>query len=98
MKVAILYRPNSEHETRVNNFVRDYRMMKGYEGKFDLVDLNTREGMATASLYDITAYPAFLALSDDGQLQQVWQGENVPMLNEIDAYASGSSMRFVSRV
>jgi hypothetical protein len=39
-----------------------------------------------AKVYDITQYPAFLAIKDDGQLEQMWQGEMMPLMNEIDYY------------
>jgi hypothetical protein len=39
-----------------------------------------------AKVYDITQYPAFLAIKDDGQLEQMWQGESMPMMNELDYY------------
>jgi aromatic ring-cleaving dioxygenase len=51
-----------------------------------MYDLNTRDGYATASLYDIMQHPAVLALADDGQLLQLWVGENLPLINEVMYY------------
>lgn len=55
--------------------------------KVELVNLDTRDGAATASLYDIVRYPALLALSDDGQLIRSWEGEQLPLVSEVASYA-----------
>ena len=55
--------------------------------KLTLYDLNTRDGSAVASLYDIVRYPAVLAMTDNGQFLQMWQGDLLPMMNEIMYYA-----------
>lgn len=82
----MLYRPNSEHARRVEDFVRDFnRNYVNY--KLELQDLNTRDGAATASLYDVMRYPAVLALTNDGQLLKEWEGESLPLLSEVSYYA-----------
>jgi hypothetical protein len=40
-----------------------------------------------AKLYGVYAYPAILAVSHDGSLQQLWQDEQLPLMQELDAYA-----------
>jgi hypothetical protein len=84
MKIVVLYRPNTEHAGKVQDFVRDYKQLKHRE--LSLLSLDTVEGDGLAKLYDITQYPAFLAIKDDGQLEQVWQGESRPLMNELDYY------------
>lgn len=84
MKVVVLYRSQSEHERMVLDFERDYESLTGRS--LTLYDLNTRDGAAMASLYDVVNYPAVLALADNGQLLQIWQGEVLPMMNEIIYY------------
>jgi hypothetical protein len=84
MKVVVLYRPRSEQEGKVLDFARDYKQLRNRE--FNLVSLDTVEGDNMAKVYDITQYPAFLAIKDDGQLEQMWQGENLPLMNELDYY------------
>lgn len=86
MKVMILYRPNSEHDTLVHQFARDVKRTSNKDLEF--VDLNTRDGAATASLYDIIEYPAIVAVSDEGVLQKAWQGMQLPLIEEISYYAS----------
>ena len=85
MKVLILYRPNSEHDTLVHNFARDVERSSSKELEF--VSLNTKDGAATASLYDIVEYPAIVAISDEGILQKSWQGKQLPLIDEVSYYA-----------
>ncbi len=90
MKVVVLYHPKSDHGGTVEDYARDYRMLK--DGKeLDLVSLETVEGAQMAKLYDVTIYPAVLALADDGSLHDSWQGLPLPLMNEIDAYTVGQS-------
>lgn len=84
MKVAVLYRSNSEQERSVLNFERDYKHITGRP--LSLLDVNTRDGWAMASLYDIVRYPAVLAIDTNGQLLQLWDGENLPLMNEVMYY------------
>lgn len=85
MKVAVLYRSNSEHERSVLDYERDFEHRTGRS--FTMYDVNTRDGAAMASLYDIMQYPSILALADDGQLMQMWQGEHLPLINEVTYYS-----------
>lgn len=81
--MLILYRPQSEHSTEVESYVRDFE--RAYESgkRLELMSLDTRDGAATASLYDIVAYPAILALADDGSVLNVWQGKPLPLMGEV---------------
>lgn len=84
MKVAVLYRSQSEQERPVLEFQRDYSRQTGRQ--LSLYDLNTRDGWSLASLYDVVQYPAVLATSNDGSLLQMWQGDNLPLMNEVMYY------------
>ncbi len=87
MKLLVLYRPNSEHATEVELYVRDFE--RGYEAgkRVELISLDSRDGAATASMYDIVSYPAILALADDGSVLSVWQGKPLPLMSEVAGYA-----------
>jgi hypothetical protein len=89
MKVIMLYRPNSEHETRVTSYLRDVQHQTGHE--LELVSLDTREGAEMAELYGIVDYPAVLATSSDGVLRKEWQGESLPIISELSYYLTDSS-------
>ena len=86
MKLLIVYRPNSEHATTAETFMRDFERQVSGDFKTEVVDLNTREGAATASLYDIVQYPAVLVTTDDGQVLRMWQDEMLPLMNEVSSY------------
>ena len=84
MRVAVLYRSRSEQERKVLEFERDYAHITGRQ--LSLMDVNTRDGWSMASLYDVVQYPAVLAIADDGQLIRLWEGENLPLMNEVMYY------------
>ncbi|MET1033195.1 MAG: hypothetical protein ABWX94_01725 [Candidatus Saccharimonadales bacterium] len=86
MKVLVLYRPNSEHATNVETFVRDFEHQHNPGSKVELVSVNTRDGTATASLYDIWSFPTIIAVSEDGRMMNMWQGEPLPLMNEVAGY------------
>lgn len=86
MKVLILYRPNSEHATVVESFVRDFQHQHDMGNRVDLVSINTREGSATAALYDIWQFPTIMAVGDDGRMLNMWQGEPLPLMDEVIGY------------
>jgi len=87
VKLLILYRPDSDHSTDIESFVRDFQHRFDVGRKIEMVSLNTRDGAATASLYDVMSYPAILALADDGSVLNVWQGVPLPLMNEVAGYA-----------
>jgi hypothetical protein len=88
MKVLILYRPNSEHGRVIEDFIRDYKN-RHEEGKLEVLDIDSRDGSATASLYGIIQYPAILALRNDGSLLKYWEGTTLPMMDEVAYYTFG---------
>jgi hypothetical protein len=49
--------------------------------------LSTRDGAATATIYDITDYPAIMALADDGRPLNIWQGRPLPLMDEVAGYS-----------
>lgn len=87
MRVLILYRPTSEHARTIQEFVREFQRREPAR-RVELMNLDTREGAAIATLYDVMQYPAILATTDDGQMLQWWQGEPLPLMNEVAAYAT----------
>jgi hypothetical protein len=91
MKVLILYRPESEHSSHVESFVRDFQHQHDMGDKVELVSVNTRDGAATATLYDIWAFPGIIVIASDGRALNTWQGEPLPLMSEVAGYAYSSS-------
>jgi hypothetical protein len=86
MKVIILYRPNSEHGRLVEEFIRDFQL-RHQSHHLEVINVDTRDGSATATLYDVVEYPAIMVLQTDGNIQKIWQGGSLPMMDEVAAYA-----------
>jgi hypothetical protein len=86
MKVLILYRPNSEHGRLIEDFIREYQR-RHQSDHLEVMSLDTREGSATATLYDIMQYPAILVIQTDGYVQKIWQGDSLPLMDEVASYA-----------
>lgn len=85
MKVLILYRPNSEHARLIEDFIHEYQAR--HPDHLEVLSLDTREGSATATLYDVMQYPAILVVHTDGFVQKIWQGDSLPLMDEVASYA-----------
>ena len=84
----VLYHIKSEHGGIVQDYAHDYSRFKGKE--LELLSLETKEGAEMARLYDVTTYPAVVAIADDGIMQQIWQGLPLPLMDEVSAYFNQS--------
>lgn len=85
MQIIFLYRPQSEHSSKVTDYKRD--LLSRYpEIKTKDIDIDSREGMNMANLYDIVRYPAILVITNDGQLINFWQDEIFPTKDELVSY------------
>lgn len=87
MKLLILYRQRSEHATGVEAFINEFKQRHA-NGRLEVLDADSREGIATATLYDIMGYPAILALRDDGSVLKSWEGAMLPLMDEVAYYAA----------
>ncbi len=87
MKILVLYRPNSEHSRVVDDFIRDYQR-NHQSDHLEVLSLDTKEGSAMAELYDIMQYPAIMVIQNDGGVQKIWQGDSLPLMDEVAAYAT----------
>ncbi len=86
MKVVILYRPNSEHARGIETFMHDFGHRYG-DIKIEVIDVDTREGTALSSLYDLMQHPCILAMAGDGSLLKSWVGQELPLMDEVASYA-----------
>lgn len=86
MKVLILYRSNSEHGRSVEDFIRDFKTQHTGQ-RLEVLDIDTRDGDAMASLYDVVQYPTVIALRDDGSVLKIWDGGTLPLMDDIAYYS-----------
>ena len=82
----MLYRTNSEHATSVEAYLRDFYSRTGKE--LTTIDVDTPEGAELCKLYDIVQYPAILVTDSNGNLQNLWAGDNLPTISEVSYYVS----------
>lgn len=86
MKVLVLYRPESEHGRIVEEFIHEFQRVHSEE-RLEVLNIDSRDGSATASLYDVMRYPAILILQNDGYLSKSWEGDSLPLMDEVVSYA-----------
>lgn len=87
MRIVMLYRPNSEYGRRTEEYITDFKRFHP-GASMEISNIDTREGSEMARLYGIMDYPAVVALKDDGQLQQYWEGiDKLPLMNDLVYYA-----------
>lgn len=86
MKIVVLYRPNSEHARVVEDFIHDFQS-RHLGQKLEVLNVDSREGTATASMYDVMKYPAIMVIQNDGYVQKIWQDDLLPLIDEVAAYA-----------
>lgn len=84
MEVIVLYRERSDHAREVREYIREFTRRTGKE--LTTLDVDTVEGAEKAKLYDILQYPAVIAVKSDGQMLQLWQGQPLPLINDVAGY------------
>jgi hypothetical protein len=85
MKAVILYKPNSEHDSSVNAYVREFARETGRS--IALVDSDSVQGIEIAKLYDIVQSPVIIVLRDDGSFVQSWvDRDRWPTVSELSFY------------
>ncbi len=85
MKAVILYRPNTELESSVSEYVREFARQTGRP--IELIDVDSVQGTETAKLYEIVQYPAILVFRNDGAFIESWpEREKWPTVSELSFY------------
>ena len=85
MRTVVVYKTESDHAREVFDYLRDYQRQTGHE--LEQVDPESRAGADFCRIYDIVEYPSIVALSDSGQLQNLWRGRPLPTISEVSYYA-----------
>lgn len=84
MRVAMIYKYESDHARPVLDYLRDVKRQTGYD--METIDPDTRDGAALCRVYDIVEYPTLVALDDTGGLQHMWRGLPLPTISEVSYY------------
>lgn len=84
MRVVVVYKYESDHAREVLDYLRDFSRQTGHT--VEEIDPDTPDGTDFCRTYDIVEYPTMLALSDNGQLQNMWRGRPLPTISEVSFY------------
>ena len=91
MRLVIIYRDNSEHARSVTDFVEMLRR-RHPDKKAELMDIDTKDGATEAHLRGVMQYPAVLVIAIDGRVIQQWEGEPLPLLDEVASMMQGPTL------
>lgn len=90
MKMLVLYRPNSEYARRIEEFIRDIQQQHDIDqSRVQIIDVDSREGIALASMYDVMMGIAIVVTDNLGSYIKDWQGSELPLASEVAAYMRG---------
>ena len=82
MKLVVLYREQSDHARLVTEFVE--MLSRRFPGKSaELIDIDTQTGAQMAATHGVMRYPAFLVTTYEGRLVNQWEGEPLPLIDEV---------------
>ena len=84
MRVAVVYRLESDHAREVLDYLRDFARQTGHE--IEEINPDSPDGAHFCRTYDIVEYPTLVAMSDDGQMQNMWRGRPLPTISEVSFY------------
>lgn len=71
--------------------MRDFKAQTGKD--VPVQDVDSPEGIATCQLYEIMQYPAVLVTDDEGHVQNIWTGEQLPLIGELSYYVNNDLSR-----
>lgn len=84
MSIVIVDRSSGEHARLLEEFLHDFKSKNQQDP--EVIDPDSREGADLCRLYDVVEYPTILALSNNGQLRQIWRGIPLPLVSEVSYY------------
>ena len=83
MRVVCVYRDRQDYTRSVDEWLENFRRQTGRE--IETMDPDRNPGFCET--YDIVEYPTIIAIDNSGQVQNVWKGQNLPLINEVLYYA-----------
>ncbi len=84
MRVVVVYKQQTDYTRQVDDYLFDFKRQTGRE--LETLDPETPDGISFCTAYDILEYPALIAISDDGQMQNYWSGLPLPTISEVSYY------------
>ncbi|QQS19281.1 hypothetical protein IPL85_03260 [Candidatus Saccharibacteria bacterium] len=88
MKVFVLYKPNTEHARKVEEFLHDLRRQHDVDqSSLQTIDVDSREGIELSKIYDIMMTPAIVVTDNAGGYIHSWVGAELPLMRDVAAYS-----------
>ena len=84
MRVVVVYKQQTDYARQVDTFLGDFERLTSHE--LEVIDPESLPGISFCETYDIMQYPTLIALSDDGQIQNQWNGLPLPTMSEVSYY------------
>ncbi|OYX39717.1 hypothetical protein B7Z00_00370 [Candidatus Saccharibacteria bacterium 32-50-10] len=84
MRVAIIYRYESDHAREVLDYLRDFSRQTGHA--IEEIDPDSPDGAHFCRTYDIVEYPTMVAVDSEGRLHNMWRGRPLPTIREVSYY------------
>ena len=86
MRVVVVTKPETDYARGVETFIGDFTRQTGHE--LEVLNPDELDGEQFARAYDIVEYPTIIALSSDGQVQNMWSGAMMPTISEVSYYVA----------
>ena len=85
MRLVVVFKEESDHARSVLDYMRDFKRQTGHD--LETLNPDTADGAELCRIYDVVEYPTMIAMSDDGQMQNMWRGLPLPTISEASYYA-----------
>ena len=82
MRVVCIYKDNQDYTRSVTDWLENFRRQTGRE----IETMDPDQSPAFCETYDIVEYPTIIALSNDGEVRNLWRGRDLPLINEVLYY------------
>ena len=82
MRVVCIYKDNQDYTRSVTDWLENFRRHTGRE----IETMDPDQSPAFCEAYDIVEYPTIIALSNDGEVRNLWRGRDLPLINEVLYY------------
>lgn len=88
MKTVVFSRDGRDYSRGVTEFVEMFS--RKYPGQsIDIKNPDLRDNSTILTALGVTQYPAVVVMTDDERATQLWQGEPLPLIDEVAAFALG---------
>ena len=84
MRVVVVYKQQSDYTRQVDEYLFEFNRRTGHD--LEVIDPESPDGISFCEAYGIMEYPTLIAISDSGQMQNMWKGLPLPTMSEVSYY------------